>query len=62
MQSLCEYIKLWNVHDMLRSFDLENNHENLEEKESNPFDYFSQSISWLQSIRSTYHTTLQATP
>jgi hypothetical protein len=32
------------VNDMLRSFDLdmENNHENLEEKEDNPFDYFLQ--------------------
>jgi hypothetical protein len=28
------------VNDMLRSFDLENNHENLEEQEDNPFDYF----------------------
>jgi hypothetical protein len=24
--------------DMLRSFDLENNHENLEEQQDNPFD------------------------
>jgi hypothetical protein len=32
---------------MLRSFDLENNHENLEEQEDNPFDYFLQSIAWL---------------
>jgi hypothetical protein len=33
------------VNDMLRSFDLEmeNNHENLEEQEDNPFDYFLQS-------------------
>jgi hypothetical protein len=43
---------------MIRSFDLENNHENL--KENNPFDYFLQSTTW--AIRSTYHTTLQATP
>jgi hypothetical protein len=35
------------VNDMLRSFDLENNHENLEEKEDNPFDYFLQSTAWL---------------
>ena len=41
---------------MLRSFDLEK--ENLEE--DNPFDYFLQSTAW--AIRSTYHTTLQATP
>jgi hypothetical protein len=35
----------------LRSFDLENenNHENLEEQEDNPFDYFLQSTAWLQS-------------
>jgi hypothetical protein len=30
------------VNDMLRSFDLENNHENLEEQGDNPFDYFLQ--------------------
>jgi hypothetical protein len=35
------------VNDMLRLFDLENNHENLEEKEDNPFDYFLQSTAWL---------------
>jgi uncharacterized protein YaiI (UPF0178 family) len=28
------------VNDMPRSFDLENNHENLEEQEDNPSDYF----------------------
>jgi hypothetical protein len=33
------------VNDMLRSFDLENNHENLEE--DNPFNYFLQSTAWL---------------
>ena len=44
------------VKDMLRSFDLEN--ENLEE--DNPFDYFLLSTAW--AIRSTYYTTLQATP
>jgi transposase InsO family protein len=48
------------VNDVLRSFDLENNHENLEEQEDNSFDYFLQSTVW--SIRSTYHKTLQATP
>jgi hypothetical protein len=37
------------VNNMLRSFDLENNHENLEENEDNPFDYFLQSTAWLQS-------------
>jgi hypothetical protein len=38
------------VNDMLRSFDLENknNHENLEEQEDNPFDYFLQSTACLQ--------------
>ena len=41
---------------MLRSFDLEK--EDLEE--DNPFHYFLQSTAW--AIRSTYHTTLQATP
>jgi hypothetical protein len=28
------------VNYMLRSFDLENNHENVEEQKDNPFDYF----------------------
>jgi hypothetical protein len=41
------------VNNMLRSFDLENNHANIEKQEDNPFDYLA--------IRSTYHTTLQAT-
>jgi hypothetical protein len=35
------------VNDILRSFDLENNYENLEE--DNPFDYFLQSTAWLPS-------------
>jgi hypothetical protein len=35
--------------DMLRSFDLENNHENLEQQEDNPFDYFLQPNAWLPS-------------
>jgi hypothetical protein len=35
------------VKDMLRSFDLEINHENLEEQQDNPFDYFLQSTAWL---------------
>jgi hypothetical protein len=38
---------------MIRSFDLEDNHENLEEQEDNPFDYFLQSSA--QAIKSTYH-------
>jgi hypothetical protein len=33
------------VNDMLRSFDLENNYENLEEQEDDPFDYFLQSTA-----------------
>jgi hypothetical protein len=37
------------VNDMLRSFDLENNHENIEEQEDNPFDFFLQSTAWLVS-------------
>jgi hypothetical protein len=45
---------------MIQSFDFENTHENLKEQEDNPFDYFLQSTAW--AIRSTYHTTLQATP
>jgi hypothetical protein len=35
------------VNDMVRSFDLENNHENLETQEDNPFDYFLQSTACL---------------
>jgi hypothetical protein len=42
MQSLSEYTKLCAVNDMLRSFDLENNHENLEQQEDNTFAYFLQ--------------------
>jgi hypothetical protein len=37
------------VNDMLRSFDLEANHQNLEEQEDNPFDYFLQSTAWFPS-------------
>jgi hypothetical protein len=44
------------VNDMLRSFDLESNHETLEEQEDNAFDFFLQSNAW--DIRSTYHTAL----
>jgi hypothetical protein len=35
-----------NINDMIRTFDLENNHENLEQQEDNPFDYFLQSTAW----------------
>jgi hypothetical protein len=31
MQSVSKYTKLWSVNDILRSFELENIHENLEE-------------------------------
>jgi hypothetical protein len=34
------------VNDMLRLFDLENNHENLEEQEYIPFDSFLLSFAW----------------
>jgi hypothetical protein len=44
------------VNHMLRSFYLENNHDNLENHENNQFDYFLQSTAW--AIKSTYHTTL----
>jgi hypothetical protein len=42
---------MYDVNNMLRSFDLENenNHENLEEQDLNPFDYFLQSTAWLPS-------------
>jgi hypothetical protein len=36
---------------MLRSFDLENNHENLEEQEDYPFDFFLQSSAWLSGYQ-----------
>jgi hypothetical protein len=42
MQSLSKYTKFWSMNDILRSFDLESNHENLEEEQDNPFDYFFQ--------------------
>jgi hypothetical protein len=47
MQSLSDYTMLSVFNDMLRSFDLEINHENVEEQEDNPFDYFLQSTAWL---------------
>jgi hypothetical protein len=39
------------VNDMLRSFDLENNHENIEEQEDYPFDYFLQSTALLSGYQ-----------
>jgi siderophore synthetase component len=36
MKSLSEYTKLTDVNNMLRSFDMENNNENLETQEDNP--------------------------
>jgi hypothetical protein len=51
------------VNDMLRSFHLENYHENLEEQQKiiHLITSFNQ-LHGYQDIRSTYHTTLQATP
>jgi hypothetical protein len=46
-QSFIEYTKFCVVNDMLRSFDLENNHENIQEQQDNSFDYFLQSTAWL---------------
>jgi hypothetical protein len=46
MQSLSKYKS---CHDMIKSFDLQNNNKNLEEQEDNPLDYFLQSTSWLPS-------------
>jgi transposase InsO family protein len=37
------------INDMLKSFDLENNHENLEEQEDNSFDYYLQYTAWIPS-------------
>jgi hypothetical protein len=63
MQSLSERTKLSLICNyMLRSFDLETNHENLEEQEDNPFDYFLQSMHGSYAIKHTFHTALQATP
>jgi hypothetical protein len=45
MQSLIGYSKLHTINEMLRSFDLENNHENLEEYKDNPFHYVLQSTA-----------------
>jgi hypothetical protein len=41
---------------------LENNHQNKETQEDNPFDYFLDQLNGYKDTRSTYHTTLQATP
>jgi hypothetical protein len=38
------------LYDILRSFDLENNHENTEENVDYPFDYFLQSTAWAVPI------------
>jgi hypothetical protein len=53
MKSLRKYTKLYAIVDMIRSFDSENNHENLE-KEDN--DHLIQSTAL--ATRSTYHTIL----
>jgi hypothetical protein len=38
------------VYGILRSFDLEDNHENLEDQEDSSFDYFFQSTAWFPCI------------
>jgi hypothetical protein len=48
------------VNNMLRWFDLEKEYLQEDNEEDNPFDYFLHSTVW--AIRSTHHTTLQATP
>jgi hypothetical protein len=50
-QSPSVYTKLCIVNDVLRSFGLENNHKNLEEKEGIPFDCLLQSSAWLSSYK-----------
>jgi hypothetical protein len=51
------------VNPMLRSFELENNHENLEQQEDNQFDYFLQSTAWLPCYyKHLSYNTLQTTP
>jgi hypothetical protein len=37
------------VNKMLKSFDLENNQENLEQQEDNPFDCYLQATAWFPS-------------
>jgi hypothetical protein len=37
------------VNEMLRSFDLENNHENIEDQDVDQFNYFFQSTAWIPS-------------
>jgi hypothetical protein len=49
------------VNDMLRSFDLENNHESLLEQGDNPFAYFLQSLHVYHAIKSIYYVTIQET-
>jgi hypothetical protein len=50
------------VNDMLRSFDLENKHENLEEQKIVHLITSFNQLHGNKAIISTYHTTLQATP
>jgi hypothetical protein len=53
------------VNDMLRFFDSENNHENLEESKNKKIIHLITSFNQLygyHAIRRTYPTTLQATP
>jgi hypothetical protein len=46
MQSLSGFIKFCTFNDLIGSFNMENNHENLEEKDDDPIDYFLQSTAW----------------
>jgi hypothetical protein len=47
MKLVRDYTKLSVVNDMLRSFELKNYHENLEEQQDNPLDKDLQSTSLL---------------
>jgi hypothetical protein len=53
MQSLSEYtnLSMTCLDHLLRSIDLENNHENLEKQEDNPFYYFLQIIYLFSNTR-----------
>jgi hypothetical protein len=51
---LSEYKTLWDVNDILRSFDLENNHENLKEQEANPFENFLHCMGYYKHL--SYNT------
>jgi hypothetical protein len=42
-----QVLKLLSFNDMLRSIELQKNHENSEQQEDNPLDYFLQSTAFL---------------